>query len=80
MALHIKDAKAEELVRELARSHGTSLTEAVRIACEEKLARDQRKVSPKELLADIHAGIRALPKTGEKADKAFFDELWGEND
>ncbi len=75
MALHIKDAKAEELVRELVRSPGTSLTEAVRIACAEKLARYRRKVSPEKLLADIHARIRALPKTGQKADKAFFDEL-----
>ena len=80
MALHIKDPKAEELVREVARTQGTTLTQAVRIACEEKLARDRRKVSPEELLADIHARIRAYPKTGEKADKAFFDELWGEND
>jgi antitoxin VapB len=80
MALHIKDAKAEELVREVARTQGTTLTQAIKIACEEKLARDRRKLSPQDLLADIHAGIRALPRTGEKADKAFFDELWGEND
>jgi antitoxin VapB len=80
MALHIRDARTEEAVRELARSQGSTLTEAVRVACEEKLAREQRKMSARELLADIHAEIRALPRTGEKADKAFFDELWGEND
>ena len=80
MALHIKDAKAEELVRELAQVRNVTLTEAVRAAAEETLARDRRRLSPEELLADIHARIRAYPKTGEKADKAFFDELWGEND
>lgn len=80
MALHIKDADAEAAVRKLAQFRRSSLTEAVRVACEEKLAREQRKMSARALLADIHAEMRALPRTGEKADKAFFDELWGESD
>jgi antitoxin VapB len=80
MALHIKDAEAEAAVRKLAQFRGSSLTDAVRVACEEKLAREQRKAPAKDLLADIHAEMRALPRTGEKADKAFFDEVWSEND
>ena len=80
MALHIKDADAEDAVRELAEVRNVSLTEAVRSACREALKRERRNVSPEALLADLHARIRSYPKTGEKADKAFFDELWGEND
>ena len=80
MALHIKDERADKLVREVARANGMTLTEAVIAACEEKLERDRREVSPEALLADVHARIRAYPRTGEKADKAFFDELWGESE
>ena len=80
MALHIRDAEAERAVRELAQARNVSLTEAVRSACTDALKDVRRNVSPEELLADIHARIRSYPKTGEKADKAFFDELWGEND
>jgi antitoxin VapB len=80
MALHIKDAEAEAAVRELAELRGATLTEAVKAACKEAISRDRRNIPVKELLADLQAEIRALPANGEKADKAFFDELWGEND
>jgi antitoxin VapB len=80
MALHIKDPDAEAAVRELADLRGSTLTEAVKTACMEAISRARRKIPVKELLADLQAEIRALPATGEKADKAFFDELWGDND
>ena len=80
MALHIKNPVAVELVRELAERRKTSLTEAIISACGDALKQERRKVPVEALLADLHARIRAYPKTGEKADKAFFDELWGEND
>jgi antitoxin VapB len=80
MALHIKDAEAEAAVRELAQMRKVSLTEAVRAAAQEALKRDRRNIPVQERLAEVHAMIRAMPVTGEKADKAFFDELWGEND
>ena len=80
MALHIKDPEAVEFVRELAELRKSSLTEAVKSACREALKAERRKIPVEILLADLHAKIRALPDTGEKADKAFFDELWGETD
>ena len=78
MPLHIKDASATEAVRRLARARKLTLTEAVRLACEEALERDDRARSVVDRLADIHERMRRAARTGEKADKAFFDREWGE--
>ena len=40
MPLHIKDKAATDAVRRLAEVRNLTLTEAVRVACEEALARD----------------------------------------
>ena len=76
MPLHIKDKAATEAVRRLARVRGLTLTEAVRVACEEALARDDRSRPVAERLQDIHQRLRSFPSTGLKADKAFFDREW----
>ena len=78
MPLHIKDEVATEAVRRLARIRNLSLTDTVRIACEEALERDDRARPIAERLADIHARVRAVRPTRRKADKAFFDRGWGE--
>ena len=80
MPLHITDAATEQVVRELARLQKVSLTEAVKTSASEALKRERRNIPIAERLAEVHAMVRAMPSTGEKADKAFFDELWGEND
>jgi antitoxin VapB len=76
MPLHIKDQVATDAVRRLARIRNLTLTEAVRIACEEALARDDRSRPVSERLAALHQRVRELPSTGLKADKAFFDREW----
>lgn len=43
MALSLKDAETDRLAREVARLTGESLTEAVRRALAERLARERRK-------------------------------------
>jgi len=78
MALHIKDDAASEAVRTLADLRKVSLTEAVRLACEEAIARDRRARPLADRLAAVHARVRAAKPTGLKADKAFFDEGWAE--
>ena len=80
MALHIRDPEAERAVRELAHMRKISLTEAVKGAAEEALLRERRNLPIEDRLAEVWAMVRAMPETGEKADKAFFDELWGEDD
>jgi antitoxin VapB len=78
MPLHIKNHAAIEAVRRLARLRNLSLTETVRVACEEALERDDRARPIAERLADIHARVRAAPRSGRKVDKTFFDREWGE--
>jgi hypothetical protein len=73
MPLHIKDNAAREAVRHLARLRKLTLTEAVRVAYEEALEREQRALPIADRLADIHARVRAAAHTGRRADKAFFD-------
>jgi hypothetical protein len=79
MPLHIKDEAATEAVRRLARVRKLTLTEAVRIACEEALERDARARPIVERLTDIHERLRCIPQTGKRADKAFFDREWGDD-
>ena len=79
MAFHIRDEKTDNAVRTLAARKGLSLTEAVRGAVERELADLDRDTRPvRERIKDIQDRIAAYPKTGLKADKAFFDWLSGD--
>lgn len=81
-SLYIKDQETAALAAEVARQLGTTKTEAVRTALREKKAsfhtaddrpdfldwlRERRKTHP------------LPPRIGHVADKAFFDEMWGED-
>jgi antitoxin VapB len=79
MAFHIRDPETDALVRELAEKAHVGITEAVKLAAAEALA--TRSKAREEKLAKMRAisdRIASLPRTGLKADKAFFDELSGD--
>ena len=80
MAIHIRDPKTDALARELARLRGEGITEAVRIALEAKVAEERKRVPLLERIRHIQDEIAAAPETGLKADKAYFDEMWGQGD
>jgi antitoxin VapB len=80
MAFHIRDPETDRLARELARLQGNGITGAVKSALETKLAEERRKVPLLERIRHLTDEIAAAPKTGLKADKAFFDWLSGEED
>ncbi len=80
MPLHIKDEAATEAVRTLAARRRISLTEAVRVACEEALKRDARLAPAERRVAPLLARLDSLRSTGVNADKAFFDREWGEKE
>ena len=80
MAFHIRDPETDRLARELARLQGNGITGAVKSALEAKLVEEQRKVPLMERIKDITDEVAAAPKTGLKADKAFFDDMWGQGD
>jgi antitoxin VapB len=84
MAFHIKDADTDRLVRELAARSGMSMTEAVRRAAANELARvdaeDAQRDKGKtfeQLVREIQDDLARFPRTGLKADKAYYDELSG---
>jgi antitoxin VapB len=63
MALSIKDPETERLARALAEATGESLTEAIRIALAERLARESRR-SQRRLSVEIRRiqeRLAALP-------------------
>lgn len=84
MAFHIRDPETDRIVRDLASKTGASLTEAVRVAAAEKLAKVEREAKSadkrplREQVKDIQQRVAARGRTGLKADKAFFDWLSGE--
>ncbi|WP_188906927.1 type II toxin-antitoxin system VapB family antitoxin [Aureimonas endophytica] len=80
MALHIRDERTDALVRELASRKGVGLTEAVREAVENELAREKGKVPLRERLQPLFDRLDALPNTGFVPDKAFYDSLNDEED
>lgn len=79
MAFHVRDKTTDALVRELALQRGVGLTEAVRLAVEAELQRKEDRVEEKlKRMRAISDRVRQWPKTGLKADKAFFDEMSGD--
>ncbi|MFC3722358.1 type II toxin-antitoxin system VapB family antitoxin [Neoaquamicrobium sediminum] len=84
MALHIQDKEADRLLRHFARARRVTLTEAVKLAVlEAEEARRQRDNATEDKLESVLVQIRAArgsrPYRAED-DKAFMDEMWGEDD
>ncbi|HEV2553625.1 MULTISPECIES: type II toxin-antitoxin system VapB family antitoxin [Alphaproteobacteria] len=78
MAFHIRDPEADRAVRELAARKGVSLTDAVKQAVQNELLQMDQNVPFLERIRDLQQRVAAYPKTGLKADKAFYDELSGD--
>ncbi len=80
-SLYIKDEETAALAAELAKRLGTTKTDVVRSALREKkasFAAAQEKPDLVEWLRERRRTHPLPPPTGFNADKAFFDELWGE--
>lgn len=82
-SLFIKDSETAALATELAAKLGKTKTEVVRDLLRERKAElsAARPESTDDIIAKLDAWRAANPlppPTGLKADKAFFDELWGE--
>lgn len=78
MAFHVRDPETDRVVRELAATKGTTLTEAIRAACEKALTDASAAAERDRRLAAMQAVVDELktyPDTGVVIDKAFFDAL-----
>ena len=77
MALNIKSRQTEQVVRELAKRTGLSITEAVHQAAVEKLRTiDADKEARKAAMRAIIERSRAIPNLDPRTD----DEILGYND
>jgi len=79
MPLYIKDDTTAALVTQLASKCGISKQAAVRQAVEAALRRMDQAVPLRERIGAWRRQHPMPEPTGQKADKAFFDELSGEN-
>lgn len=75
MALHIRDAETDRLVRTFAARKGIALTDAIKLAVRNELFREAEKPSLWERLKPLHAQVAKRAATGLVADKAFYDSL-----
>jgi antitoxin VapB len=78
MTLSIRDAATDRLVRTLAKRKGVGLTEAIRLAVGAELGRLDDEQPLRQRVAAIRRAVLARRRTGERADKAFFDDLSGD--
>jgi antitoxin VapB len=79
VAYSIKDAETDRIIRQLARAKGKSILGSIREACVNELKREREKVPLWERLQPLVRRVATAPKTGMRADKAFFDELSGDD-
>ena len=77
MPLYIKDDATAELVARLATKRGISKQDAVRLAVQAELDRIAEAIPLRERIAAWRKEHPVPPPTGQKADKAFFDDLSG---
>lgn len=79
MAFHVRDKATDTLVRRLADQRGVGLTEAVRLAVSAELRRKEAGIEEKlRRMREISDEMARRPRTGQRADKAFFDEMSGD--
>jgi antitoxin VapB len=76
--LQIRNRRVVELAAKLAAVRRSTKTAAVLSALENELARIDGEKSLAERLKPLQERIAKWPLTGLKADKAFFDDLSGE--
>ncbi len=76
MPFHVRDPETDALVRQLAEKTKLGITEAVKLAATEALAaRENDRAAKLARMDAILAEFDKMPRTGLKADKAFFDSL-----
>jgi antitoxin VapB len=85
MAFHVRDPKADALVRDVARGRGLGITATIRAVFEEAAAaeRDKARAKGDVLLARLRPlldRVDAMPKTDTAFGKRFSDGSRGQGD
>jgi antitoxin VapB len=78
MPISIRDPRAAELARDLARRRGTTMTEAIITALEAEIERERKRAPLGARLAMIADDLAAQAKPGgRRMTKDEIDALWG---
>jgi antitoxin VapB len=77
MPLNIRSEIVNQLAQRLAARTRMNKTDAVRIALENELHRLDEAVPLRDRLRPLQERVLNRPATGLEADKAFYDELSG---
>ena len=81
MAFHVSDPETDQAVRRLAKLKGKTLTATIREAVEKEYDRARQQIPLAERIKAIQDRAAALAQPGGlPADKAFYDELSGEDE
>ena len=78
MPLNIRSEEVNRLAETLAARKHMNKTEAVKQALENELRRLDQALPLRERLRPLQNWVMARPATGREADKAFYDDLSGE--
>jgi antitoxin VapB len=76
MSFHVRDPETDALLRSYAEEKRVGIDDAIRLAVTR--AREADEAAKAEKLAKVDAilaEVDSWPRTGLKADKAFFDDL-----
>jgi antitoxin VapB len=80
MAFHIRDEATDAAVRKLAKLRKKTLTATIREAVEHEYERASGHDDFMEAVREAQEWFQSLEPTGLVADKAFYDELSGEDE
>jgi antitoxin VapB len=80
MAIHVQDEETDRLVRDFARRRGIGVTAAIKLAIEEASSNETRSLEMlRQRIEPLLEQVRAKKMTSVWDDKAFMDEMWGED-
>ena len=76
MAFHVRDPEADAMLRSYAEEKRVGITDAIKLAVTRAREADQAARAEKlKKMQAIVDEVSTWPRTGLKADKAFFDDL-----
>lgn len=79
MSIHVRDPEVDAMVRSYAEEQRVGIDEAIKLAVTKARAVDEDDLAKRRAaLKAIRDEVASWPRTGEVADKAFFDELSGD--
>ncbi len=79
MSVHVRDPEAVAMVQSYAEERRVGIDEAIKLAVTKARAADEDDLAKRRAaLKAIRDELNSYPRTGEVADKTFFDEINGD--